>query len=793
MIYAAAASLVLFLSNRFIGSVSRGAGLALAVLPLVFTGRAFLTGGIYGPADLYYGQDPWKNTPVAQVIGAARNPILSDIAFANLPWRSAVRESLANGRIPFWNRFVLAGSPLFPAAGDAFLHPSVWFGVFLPVALSFLFSCTFTLFLALVCAFLFFRDHELSPVAALLGAVAWGFSTCLLFWDGFAIGPTISTFPLLLLSLRRLARRPGAASIALAVTALLLGLAGGHPESFFHCLAGGAVYFVWEIANRPRGLIRPLGAALLTGLLALLLGAPLSLPLLDALPQTAIYRARRVVSVSGEPRRQSVTARESARRLLPAFLPFAHGIYGRSPVQGWREDGSGIPLAYSGALLFPLALLAFRSPRGGRRGRVLFLAFYLAGLGYGASAPLLLDVTSALPGFDVSLNYRMVFLAPLGLAGLAAFGAEEVRQRAGRPIVLAAGMVLVLLMLFFFLSRGVFADRSLPGSFVRASFATQILSLAVLAGAAFVRPPLSGARLAGAALLLLVVERHVEMNGVYPTLPAGALTPPLRALETLPRGGAPYRIVARSDVLRPNAATLYGLEDVRGYEPFALADFAETFPLWCRPQHASYTRIEDLTRPFLSLLNARFAIASPGDPVPADWSERSRDQEMAIFENPRALERVFVPRRIRFEPDRNARIAQMARETDFGERAWLSDREGERSGRGETLNGQAQLTLRSNGPDLLITVTAASPVLLATSIPAWTGWNVETESGRLSIVRVNHAFIGFRLEPGRHEVRLHYSPPLLVPALSAFLAGILLAAVLGVFTAVRARRTHARP
>ncbi|HYV41449.1 MAG TPA: YfhO family protein, partial [Thermoanaerobaculia bacterium] len=98
-------------------------------------------------------------------------------------------------------------------------------------------------------------------------------------------------------------------------------------------------------------------------------------------------------------------------------------------------------------------------------------------------------------------------------------------------------------------------------------------------------------------------------------------------------------------------------------------------------------------------------------------------------------------------------------------------------------NGQAELSLRSSGPDLLITATAASRVLLATSIPAWPGWNVETESGRLPIVRVNHAFVGFRLEPGRHEVRLHYRPPLLVPALGACLAGILLAAVLGVFNA----------
>ena len=64
--------------------VPRGARLVLALLPLVFTGKAFLIGGVYGPADLYYGHDPWKHTVEAQAIGPVRNPILSDVAFANI-------------------------------------------------------------------------------------------------------------------------------------------------------------------------------------------------------------------------------------------------------------------------------------------------------------------------------------------------------------------------------------------------------------------------------------------------------------------------------------------------------------------------------------------------------------------------------------------------------------------------------------------------------------------------------------------------------------------------------------
>ena len=747
----------------------RRAGLALALLPLLFTGKAFLTGGLYGPADLYYGNDPWKNTPEARVVGPIANPILSDIAFANLPWRSAAREALVNGRFPFWNRFDLLGAPMFPGAGDSFLHPGTFLGIWLPLELSFTFSCTMTIFLALLSAFLFFRDHELGVVPAFVGAVGWGFSTYLLFWDGYAIGPPVAVFPLLLLGLRRVARRPGAPSVGLLVAALLLGLAGGHPETFFHGLAGGAVYFLWEILAGPRKrVLRPIGGALLAGLLAILIGAPILLPLLDALPKTAVFHERSAFSAAGRKSTQSVPAGESARRLLPAVLPFSHGIYGRSPVQDQRHDASGMPFAYSGAILFPLAALGVA---GRRRGRYVFLGFFVAGLGYGASAPVLLDVTTALPGFRVALNWLMVSFAAFGLSALAAFGAEEVERGRTRASAVAAAAALALLLLAFFLAGPVLRDRQLSDSFLRRELAAEILPLAglLLAGILFRR---AGRIVAAAALLFLVAQRRVEMDGVYPTTPPGAAVTPLRLLAALPREGMPWRVVARGDVLHPNAGTLYGLEDARGYEPFTLAELAEMFPMWCTPRNASHQQVEDLTRPYLSLVNARFAVGAPADPVPAGWSLRKRDAEAAVFENPRALDRVFVPREVRIAANGGARLEQMGRETDFAARAWLE------AGT-EGPNGQAEISTRPAGADLAVHAKVASPVVVATSIPAWPGWRAETAGERLETFRVNHAFVGFRLGAGEHDVRLHYEPPLWRLAVGLFALGVVLAVALG--------------
>ncbi len=784
--WAAATATAIWLARRFVTRTPLSIGLLLALLPLLFTGRAFLRGEIYGPTDLFSGHDPWRRVAAENGITRIENPILSDLAFANLPWRAAVREALVNGRLPLWNRFVLAGNPLLASAQAGVLHPATWLGIFLPLSLSWTFSCAFTIFLALLSAYLFFREFCRSDLAALVGSVGWGFSTYVLFWDGWAVGPSIAAFPLLLLGLRRLAREGGGRAIGITAVALVLSFHGGHPETFFHGLAAGGVYFLWELFARDR---RPrpgrvLTGAFVAGLLAFFLSTPVLFPLLEALPHSAEYAARQAALEKGKTG-QSVPAGEAMRRLRPAILPFAHGIYGKSPVQDRRQDGSGVPLAYAGAVLFPLAAVGFfgrTTPRP--RGRGLFLAFFLAGLAYGASAPILLDVTSSLPGFALALNYRLVFLAPLGLAGLAALGADRIgaRDSPARDLAIASTAVVVLLAMVFALSTGVFRERLLPSSFVALSFADEIAPLVLLALAALLR----GTRhreVAAAALALLVAQRWLEMRGTYPTLPARSLAPDLPTLEALPRTGDPYRVVAVGEVFRPNGAALYGLEDVRGYESISLSRFAETFPIWCSPQFASHNRVDDLTRPFLAFLNARYAIAAPDAAAPEGWVLVARGGDLALFESRRALPRAFVPRRLRAEPQAAKRLEEMGRTKDFADVAWLdhADSSGEE-------NGSAALVVREIGPDLVLTADVRRRALVATSVPDWPGWRAEAAGREVPLTTVNHAFVGFWLPPGHQEVRLRYAP-------RSFSAGAALAgaAFVAAFLVRLRRRTRARP
>jgi hypothetical protein len=755
--YAAVTAAALVLARRLFGRPSAGVGVLLALLPLLFTGKAIGTGSLYGPADLYYGEEPWRHIAVAQGITNVRNPILSDVAFQGFPWRAAVFTAARERRLPLWNRFLLSGNPLLGAAQAGAFHPGVW--------LSFTFSASFTIFVTLLGGFLFFSDFGLSSAASLLGAVGFAFSTLLLFWNEYAEGVTLAALPLMLLAARRLASEPGTKSMALLTAALLLSLAGGQPEMTFFSTAAAAVVFAVAMARARAA--RAISFGLLACIVVFCLSAPLLLPVLEAIRNSSEYRAR-----SAAPGRQAVPLKEAVPRLLPALLPFSHGIYGKSPVQAERHDGSGMPFAYAGSMLFPFAALAFAPRSGSSRSRGLFLGFAAVGLLLGASFPVVMDLVSWLPGFSLAHNYRLVFLAGVGLSGLAALGSARARE-APKSLAVAAALTAAALGACFLLSRGVFASRALPPGFLASAFAVELAPLVLLAAAA------AGARrraghLAAVGVLLLCVERALEMGGTYPTLPARTLAPDLPTLAALPRGktAPPYRIVGLGDVLRPNASALYGLEDVRGYESIALGRYTDTYALWCRPQWASFNRVDSLGPPLLSFLNVRFAIAPPEAPVPSGWIEAARGPELALFENPRALARAFVPKGLAFAAKPAELLEKMNDTGDFGEVGWLTGTEPSRP------NGRAQVAVLAAGPDLLLRVDAAEPAFIATSIPQWPGWRAETGGRELPTTTVNHAFVGFWLEAGKREVRLSYRPRSFRYGLVLFAAGLAMATAL---------------
>lgn len=765
LVYAGTAALALWLVSRFLRAVPLLWAVALALLPFVVTGRAMVTGGHFGPLNLAYAASPLSSKGGPSLHRDYGNGLLTDVAFEMVPWQAAVRQSFHAGRAPLWNPSIFCGDVLLGAAQPSPFHPGTVIGLLLPLATARTFAASLTLFLGALSAFLFLREIDLAVVSSFFGAAAWMLSVHFLFWLGWPHAQSFAPMPLLFAGFRRIARgdRGG---FGASVAAIALALLGGHPESAFHGAFAAGLYFLWEWAaagRRGKRLALAFGAAVL----ALALAAPAILPVLDAVPQTREGQSRMAAGV-----RTSNTAGEAVRSGIGAIFPDWYG--------GWLTASSRFAPSFDsataasvGGIALALAAVGLSSAR-----REKWPLLVLAALSFAVAMgiPGIADAVNRLPVFRLALNNRLASATAFCLAALAAIGFDDLARSAARralllPAAAAAAGIAVAARGSRLAARGVNpAVLFRSGGFFVAGIVALFLARLLLRRRAAHFP------IAGLALFLAF--RAAETPRPSPTFRSADFYPPIEELGRLPRGGDPYRVVGVGNALVPNQSSMYGLEDVRGYEAITHARLVETFPLWCVLQPIWFNRVDDPGRPFLALMNARYAIAEPAARAPAGWREVTRGASVSIFENPAALPRAFAPERVRLVANPSRTVGEMAACADFSKRAWI---EGSGIAPGEIENGRAIVYTRVDGPDLMLDIDAASPAWVVVSETNWRGWRARDNNTRIPVVVADHAFVGFRVSAGRHRIRLEYRP-------WSFAAGVALAGAGLVLTAVVALR-----
>lgn len=755
-VYFGTVAVTVLLAHRFITGIRPRIAILLALAPFLLVGKALLTAGVYAPIDIPYQAPPLSDLAPSMGTAVTQNPILGDVVYQEIPWRKAVREAVKNRRFPLWNPFILAGEPLMAVQQPVVFHPATWIGFLLPLAQQWTLEMALRIFLAALCAYLFLRDIGASEIAALFGALIWALSDYLVFFLGYPLTPAAAVFPLLLLGLRRLACSPGRGAVATTVVALLLIGTAGHPETLLHAVGAGGIYFLFELApltNRNR--VRSVALSLLAGVLTLGLLAVLLLPLLEALPQTAEHLVRSTYYVHET---RSVRLPQAISRIALNVVPYSYGVPGKGETGpgGWETAG------YVGTIAWPLVLMGLVA-KNRTKWPLIFLG--VVGILLACRFPGIADLVGSLPLFKIAINERLIFLAAFASAALAALGLDWLleRKETGRLALLSGGG-LALLIGVFAAFRPHMAALELPASYMWTRFILQALPLGlVIAVVLTFRRRVS--LVLTAVVALFVVQRGLEEYEVYPTYPNRAFYPPLRSLDKIPRG-VPDRMTAVGFSLIPNISALYEIEDVRGYEAMTFLPLFATYSLWCVPQGVWFNRVDDPTKPFLSFLNVRYVYAAPGFSPPLGWKVLYQGEEGLLFENPKALARAFVPRRLRYEADPERRLGVLWSISDFADLGVI----GQAPPPGieaafPQQNGDASVRISSYVPGrITFDVVAASPAVVATSVTAWRGWKLTVDDAPAGLLPYNHAFLAFRVPPGRHTAVLRYLP-------DSFLAG----------------------
>jgi hypothetical protein len=756
-LYAVLTLLVLEIASRALLRISLRDRAVLALLPLIETGEALLRGRVLGPIDL-----AWMREPLASMRASAgvelRSPvILYDQWCQIIPWRQAVRAAFQAGEWPLWNPFVLSGEPLLGAASPAVFHPVQVASLLLPLPMAITFAAAATLGLAALCMYLLSRDLGVRAEVALFAGAAWSYGAFHLFWLGWPVALASSTVPLLVLAARRSALAPGIASAATLAFAWMLLFLGGSPEIALPAgLLAGAL-FLGQVAVRCADRRAALLSAAAGTVLGLALSAVQLLPFLEALPQTAELEARQSDNGAGL---SAADGRTSADLLAEHFLPFALGV---DPA-GMRVQRALEPAratSWIGSVGLAAALYGFAAGRS--RWRWALAGSFVLGVSFAIYLPAAIEVAKALPGLSLLRPRYGVLWAAFATSLLAALGLEAALQAArrrgfllaclGAAIAIAGALIFVAPRLA---GRGVAANQAM-GLALAAAFPLALVAAAV-AGRAKALVILA---LAAGGML---AERQIEMGGYYRSFPVEQFYPAIAPLDELAQRRGEGRIVALGRaVLHPNTPTMWGLQDVRGYDPMALGRLVETYPIWAPGSPRQISRLAAL-HPFLSFLNVRFALATSPVALLPDWSKSSEGPGWTLYENASPLSRLFCPSRVRTGGSPAERLRDLAVRTDFRELAWI---ESAGTSAAETANGPCELAAETRGFGYGVVTDCAQDAWIATSIPSWRGWRASAAGAALPTGIANHAFVAVRVPAGRHEIELAYRPR------SFFVGGIL--------------------
>ena len=786
--------------------------IVLVLLPLAFTGRALLTGQVYAPIDLPYGAEPLSWIKQQYGVGDLHNGLLSDVYSHNIPWKFAVRDAYRHGELPLWNPHIFAGDILAAAAQPAAYDPLLLLSFLLPLPNSLTFLATMALFIAGLGMYLLVRSlpradggwrmadgdasggHLPSAIghqAALAASAAFMFSTFVAFWLEWSLGATTVWLPLLIFAVRRVVREQSLRSASLLLFVFVMVLLAGHPETALHLVSLAAAWAVAELWAVKR-FLRPALLAIGAGVVAVLLCAIYLFPVMDALPQTYEHELRRVVYI---PMKKSAPLPLVAAKLESQLVPFIHGM----PHREWPENLKFEPpleSAYCGSAALALAVIGAWRSRS--RAKWIALAFVVFGLWFGVRLWPLPDLLGKLPLFDVALNDRLVVAAAFGISLLAALGVDlwsggrprppDSRERSAAEVAAAPLVVALILALACANAWHRMLAIGLTPSFLRTQTILLIAGPLIVALIALT----TRGRVACALLVAaIVVQRTIEVGDMYPTLPVRAFYPPISVFEKLPKTGAPFRIVGHIWELIPNSATLYGLEDVRGYQALKLKRWVETSRIWSIEQGVWWRRVEDLNAPFLSLLNVRYALSMTAPPP--GWRKIAGQPGANLLENTRVLGRAFVPRRVHVGYPKDTVLAQMKLARDFADEAWI---DAQTTVPRDEVNGPGRARVeRIARGQLHIRASMDGGGWMVISETAWKGWRAFVDGKRAPLRYADHTLVAVYVPQGEHEVRLVYLPQSFV--LGAWVSSVTMFVLLISYAVARSRskdgRATARP
>jgi Bacterial membrane protein YfhO len=710
---------------------------------------------VLGQADILFAHLPWETyRPLGQRIG---NPLLTDVPTVFYPFLLHARTAILRGEFPLWSGSIGAGEPVFAAFQSAVLSPFTAIAYVLPFPGGLTAIAAAKLFVGGVGMYLFLRALPLCRAAAIVGGIIFLLNPFSVVWLEHPVSAAASWLPWLLLGVERCVNRCGGQTLSALAVVVMLTLLAGHPETGFKMFLLVGVYTVYRgvASGRP---LRTVALVTAAGALGVLLS---SIQLVPFLEYVSISRVLAERSGSGQPLFTNPPA-----SFITAFVPDFYGtpLRRRFVLTGTNYCEQQI---YAGVATWVLASIALLHRR--------FRGHALMFLGVGTVAVLVMYGTVVaraailfLPPLRVAALSRFGLIAITGAAIAAAIGAdaffsadERDRQQSRRLAVvgtITASIIVVVVATFLYAKHDWLVDARQWSSTIKATAWTAILlgtTVTVLWSAPLLRRPV----LTALTTVLLAVDLIVFADGFHPLMPRQHSFPKVPELEIPQKDPDVFRVAGWKDVLLPNTALVYGLQDFRGYDGLGLRSYSDLLNVGFHFDGSTHQIVHTETPHLIDVLNIKYVLTPQDIDLPPERFELLHDGRTRVYRNQRVQPRAFLADDFVLLDGIAALRAMRNGDVDL-RRVAVLDRQVEpaqRPDRAVDSPGTAVIQRYTDGAVSVETRAEGKRLLVLTDV-YYPGWTASVDGAPVPVLRADHAFRAVAVPPGRHIVEFRYRP-----------------------------------
>lgn len=714
------------------------------------------------PTHLLNSYEPWRSEfPTAS--SAPVNWILFDEILEFYPWREYLRQSILTGTIPLWDSTAFCGYPFAGLFQNAILYPLDRLLDVVPFSFFPTFRGLLHVLIAAIGMAVYLSQFRMRRSIIILGAVAFSLGGFMTVWFGHPHMKTAAWLPFVLFGIDRTFEKTrfGAVGFALASTFCLI---SGHIETALHIATAAFLYVaVRHIHGRSfREVFSGLARLAAGGALAIAASMGMTLPFAEYLAHSSAYAAR-ADGVVVQPFLDAILA---LTHLFPRlFGSNADGSYWFPGFNSAEINGGFIgviPIALGIVALFRLHDRRFALTHG-------MIVLFCLTVVYGI--PPVYQLITAIPGYKMSYNFRLVLPMAFSLIVLAARQLDQSlnEHRLRDPIL--AGVGLVGLLIITSVPLWIHTVRIAPGSQrtihssdVAAAVVPLLLLICIAAFPVIRRWQFIPIVLLGVTTGELLWCGRQFNRDIDPALlsvkPASVdflrLDPPENLFRVLPLGFA----------YPPHLSSIYGFHDVRGNDALTPRN-VEDFVAIAQPEIKNPSmlpalrmmRLEQPVSPIWDALNVKRVLLPAGHPadlVIPGLEIETLAGSTRIYRNPNAFNRAFAVSR--WQPCNSfAEGVTTLRnhEIDLKNEALIMDADR----RSEDSGSSAKVSIIDySSHRVTIDATSDQPNLVILSDTFFPGWHVTVNGHPEHLHCVNLMMRGVFIAPGQSRIVMEYRP-----------------------------------